>query len=52
MSVLYDYGEFLICILPPFLIIAAIGLLLLANSWPLKSGNDDRMSGTTTDDDK
>ena len=36
MSVFYDYGEFLICILPPFLIIAAIGLMLLANSRPAK----------------
>jgi len=34
MSILNDYGEFLICILPPFLVIAAIGLGLLANSWP------------------
>ena len=34
MNALFDYGEFLICIAPVFLIISAIGLALLWNSWP------------------
>lgn len=34
MTYLYDFGELLFCILPKFLIIGAIGLGLLANSWP------------------
>ena len=34
MNTLFDYGEFLLCIGPIFLIIAAVGLVLLANSWP------------------
>ena len=40
MTALYDYGELLICILPPFLIIATIGLMLLANSWPTKKSEE------------
>ncbi len=34
MTYLYDFGELLFCILPIFLVIGAIGLGLLANSWP------------------
>jgi hypothetical protein len=36
MSYLFDYGEFLLCIAPVFVIIAAVGLILLANSVPSK----------------
>ena len=36
MTYLYDFGEFLFCFAPVFLVIAAIGLGLLANSWPLR----------------
>ena len=36
MSYLFDYGEFLICFGPTFLIITAVFLLLLKNSWPSK----------------
>ena len=34
MSYLFDYGEFLLCIAPIFLVIAAIGSGLLWNSLP------------------
>ena len=43
MNYLFDYGEPLICFAPAFLIIAAAGSMLLANSWPskgLKGGNE------------
>ncbi len=36
MNYLFDYGEFLICFGPAFLIITPVGLLLLANSGPSK----------------
>lgn len=36
MSYLFDYGEFLVCFGPAFLIITAVFLLLLKNSWPSK----------------
>lgn len=41
MNALFDYGELLICIAPVFLIIAAVGLLLLKNSWPSKPASDE-----------
>jgi hypothetical protein len=34
VNALFDYGEFLLCVAPIFIIIAAVGLLLLANSLP------------------
>lgn len=37
MSYLFDYGEFLICFGPAFLIITAVFLLLVKNSWPAKA---------------
>ena len=42
MTYLYDFGEVLFCFLPIFLVIAAIGLGLLANSWPVKKSDKDR----------
>lgn len=45
MSYLYDYGEALICFVPIFLLIVAIGLSLLWNNLPdmtvKKSKKDD-----------
>jgi len=40
MNALFDYGELLLCIAPVFLVIAAVGLLLLRNSWPSKPAED------------
>lgn len=37
MSYLFEYGEFLLCIAPVFLIIAFIGAALLWNSLPDQS---------------
>ena len=34
MSYLFDFGEVIFCMGPIFLVIAAIGLTLLWNSWP------------------
>ncbi len=36
MSYLFDFGEVIFCMGPIFLVIAAIGLTLLWNSWPTK----------------
>jgi hypothetical protein len=36
MSYLFDFGEVIFCMGPIFLVIAAIGLTLLWNSWPAK----------------
>jgi len=41
MGYLFDYGEFLICFGPAFLIITAVFLLLLKNSWPKKASNEE-----------
>ena len=40
MNALFDYGELLICIAPVFLVIAAVGLILLRNSWPTREIDD------------
>jgi hypothetical protein len=40
MSILYDYGEGLLCFVPVFAIIAVIFFGLLWNSLPSKSGKD------------
>ena len=48
MSYLYEFGEVLFCFLPIFLVIAAIGLALLANSWPLKKPDKDPIETTKT----
>ena len=34
MRYLFDYGEFLLCVAPIFLVIAAIGAGLIWNSFP------------------
>ena len=34
MSYLFDFGEVIFCFGPVFLVISAIGLTLLWNSWP------------------
>ena len=34
MNALYDYGEVLFCVVPVFVIIGAIGAMLLWNSLP------------------
>lgn len=34
MNYLFDYGEFLLCIGPVFIVIAGVGFLLLLNSRP------------------
>lgn len=39
MNYLFDFGELLICFAPAFVIIAAVGLLLLKNSWPPQDRN-------------
>jgi hypothetical protein len=41
MSYLYDFGEVIFCMGPIFLVIAAIGLTLLWNSWPPKKSAKD-----------
>jgi hypothetical protein len=46
MKALYDYGEFLICIAPIFLIIWAVGFALLWNSLPSRS----RRKGPSSED--
>ena len=50
MNTLFDYGEFLLCIGPIFFIIAAVGLVLLANSWPKQEGNNRNESGDLNDE--
>ena len=42
MNALFDYGEFLLCVAPIFIIIAAIGLMLLVNSWPKKEVKEEK----------
>jgi hypothetical protein len=45
MSYLFDYGELLICFAPAFVIIAAVGLLLLKNSWPSSKKDGGKTNG-------
>jgi len=40
MSILYDYGEGLLCFLPVFFIIALVFGALVWNSLPLRSGKE------------
>ena len=42
MSVLFDYGEALLCFVPVFFIISFIGAALLWNSMPARSEKDNK----------
>ncbi|HEV7701550.1 MAG TPA: hypothetical protein VGO43_15070 [Pyrinomonadaceae bacterium] len=46
MSYLYDFGEVIFCMGPVFLIIAAVGLTLLWNSWPSEKTEKEKNIGT------
>ena len=41
-SPVYNLSEALICFAPVFLVITAVGLLLLKNSWPSKKDGDEK----------
>ena len=49
MRYLYDYGEGLLCFLPVFLIIAAIGAALLWNDLPSRTVKKGSTNDNSTD---